>query len=67
MQKTLGFLSVVFLVQVIFSGATCPAQAQAEKAPYPAMAPLDRYLAPDRNSEVALARTAAPRIHFGRG
>ncbi len=60
MQKTLGFLAVVFLVPVIFPGATCPAQAQAEKAPYAAIAPLDRYLAPDRNSEVALARTAAP-------
>jgi hypothetical protein len=48
------------LVQVIFPGATCLAQTQPEKSPYPAMAPLDRYLAPDENSEVALARSAAP-------
>ena len=55
-KKTLSFLALVRVVQVIFSGATCLAQ----KAPYPAMAPLDRYLMPDENSEAALARTAAP-------
>jgi hypothetical protein len=31
-----------------------------QKAPYPAMAPLDRYLMPDEKSEIALARSAAP-------
>jgi hypothetical protein len=34
-------------------------QAQS-KTSYPSMAGLDRYLMPDRNAEVALARTAAP-------
>jgi hypothetical protein len=29
-------------------------------APYPAMAPVERYLMPDQQSEIALARTAAP-------
>jgi sec-independent protein translocase protein TatC len=37
-----------------------PGAAQAEKAPYPAMAPLDEYLIADENSEIALARSAAP-------
>jgi len=32
----------------------------AVTAPYPAMAPLDKYLMPDQQSEIALARTAAP-------
>jgi hypothetical protein len=36
------------------------AQAQDAKAPYPSMAPLDQYLMPDRNAEIALARSAAP-------
>jgi hypothetical protein len=36
------------------------AQAQEAKAPYPAMAPIDQYLMPDRNAEIALARSAAP-------
>ena len=45
---------------VVLPGATCQARAQAEKASYPAMAPLDQYLMPDANSEIALARSAAP-------
>jgi hypothetical protein len=60
MQKTLSFLAILFLAQLILPGATCLAQAPAGKAPYPAMAPLDRYFVPDQNSEIALARTAAP-------
>jgi hypothetical protein len=36
------------------------AQAQDSTAPYARMAPLDEYLIPDRNAEIALARTAAP-------
>jgi len=59
-KKTLSFLALAFLVQVVLPGATRQARAQAEKASYPAMAPLDQYLMPDRNSEIALARSAAP-------
>jgi len=59
MQKnTLTFLALGFLVLVARPGAIC--QAQAEKASYPAMAPLDQYLIPDVNSEIAMARSAAP-------
>jgi hypothetical protein len=53
-------IALAFLVQVVIPGATCPARAQAEKVPYPAMAPIDQYLMPDENSEIALARSAAP-------
>jgi hypothetical protein len=60
MQKKLSFLAAVFLAPGIFPGAICLAQTQAEKAPYPAMARLDQYLAPDENSEIALARSGAP-------
>jgi hypothetical protein len=41
-------------------GAFVGARAQAEKTPYPAMAPLDQYLIADQNAEIALARSAAP-------
>jgi hypothetical protein len=58
--KILSFLALAFLAQLVIPGATCQAQAQAEKAPYPGMAPLDQYLMPDENSEIALARSAAP-------
>jgi hypothetical protein len=45
---------------VVISGTAGAAKAADEKTPYPAMAPLDKYLIADRNSEIALARSAAP-------
>jgi hypothetical protein len=36
-------------------------QAQENKSPYPSMAPLAQYLMTDRNAEIALARSAAPK------
>jgi hypothetical protein len=49
------------LVEVFLFGTICQGRAQAEKTPYPAMAPLDQYLIPDKDSEITLARTAAPK------
>jgi hypothetical protein len=46
------------LVQILISGATLSARAQANS--YASMAPLDQYLISDENTEIALARTAAP-------
>jgi hypothetical protein len=34
---------------------------QNSNSPYPSMGPLDQYLMTDRNAEIALARTAAPK------
>jgi len=59
-QKTVKLIALAFLVQVVLPVTTCQAQAHAEKASYPAMAPLDQYLISDGNSEIALARSAAP-------
>ena len=42
-----------------------PAQAQESKALYPAIAPLDQYLIADRDAEIALAKSAAPRALSG--
>jgi len=47
-----------FVLAVV--GTVSQAQTQDPKAPYPSMAPLDRYLMADRNAEIALARSAAP-------
>ena len=44
----------------VFICMLCQAKAQEAKALYPNMAPLDQYLMADRNSEIALARSAAP-------
>jgi hypothetical protein len=59
-KKALRFLASTFLVAVVLPSATSQARAQAQKASYPVMAPLDQYLIPDGNSEIALARSAAP-------
>jgi len=59
-KKMIRLVALAFLVEVVFSCASGQARTQAEKADYPAMAPFDQYLMPDENSEVELARSAAP-------
>jgi hypothetical protein len=49
----------VFMLAVVLSAAR-PAQSQDAKTLYPSMAPVEQYMMADRNSEVALARSAAP-------
>ena len=62
MRKNLKAIAfTVLFVQLGLFAAICQAQAQADKAPYPAMASLDQYLISDKDSEIALARTAAPK------
>jgi hypothetical protein len=58
-HKTIKLVAMAFLAQVVSLGGIC--QAQADNPAYPAMAALDQYLMPDENSEIALARSAAPR------
>jgi hypothetical protein len=41
-------------------GTAHQAVAQDAAVPYPKMAPVDQYLMPDRDAEIALARSAAP-------
>ncbi len=49
----------VIALALIVSAAP-PSPAQDGKTPYPNMAPAEQYLMPDRNAEIALARSAAP-------
>jgi len=61
MQKNkLGVIAVETIALVVFLGAAWHATAQDTKTPYPNMAPVEQYLMPDRGSEIALARSAAP-------
>ena len=60
MQKPVKLLALAFLVQVVSWSAIRQARAQSE-SPYPAMAPLNQYLITDEASEIALARSAAPK------
>src|SRR3974390_2728730 len=61
MQETITrLLACAILASVVMASAARPARAQAGATPYPKMAPLDQYLITDVNSEIALARSAAP-------
>jgi hypothetical protein len=55
--KIIGLASSLLVFAL---GASSQAKAEDAKGPYPSMAPLARYLIPDRNAEIALARSAAP-------
>jgi hypothetical protein len=50
------------LVVAVLCAFAAPLQTRAQdpKTPYPRMAPVDEYLMPDRDAEIALARSAAP-------
>jgi hypothetical protein len=51
--------SLILMLSSVF-GLSRQTWAQDAKAQYPSMAPLDQYLIADRNTEIALARSAAP-------
>jgi hypothetical protein len=51
---------LAFLVQGAATVLPWQAWGQPQKTPYATMAPLDQYLIPDQNSEISLARSAAP-------
>jgi hypothetical protein len=59
-KKIIGVIALAFLMLAVLPGVTGLAVAQSGKDPYPVMAPLNQYLSPDQNSEIGLARTAAP-------
>jgi hypothetical protein len=50
------------LVVAVICAFAAPLQMRTQdpKTPYPSMAPVDQYLMPDRDAEIALARSAAP-------
>jgi len=45
---------------LVVLGTAHQSMAQDATTPYPKMAPIDQYLMPDREAEIALARSAAP-------
>lgn len=58
--KKVGAVAIQSITLAVMLGPPRHAMAQDARAPYPSMAPLDQYLVEDRNSEIALARSAAP-------
>ena len=59
-RRIVGTIAVGSLVLVVVLITAWQALAQDAKTPYLTMAPLDQYLMPDRNAEIALAQSAAP-------
>ena len=55
--KTILFAT---LLMTVSAGASSALWSQESAASYPNMAPIDQYLMTDRNSEIAMARSAAP-------
>jgi hypothetical protein len=58
--KKTGVLALVVLFALGLVGFALPVEAQGVAAPYAVAAPLSQYLIPDKDSEIALARSAAP-------
>jgi len=56
----IGAIALQTIATVFMLGTAWHAMAQDAKGPYPSMAPVEQYLMEDRNSEIALARSAAP-------
>jgi len=53
--------AVFTLAPAVVLSLALGAQTQKAAAPYPQMAPIDQYLMADRDAEIALAKTAAPK------
>jgi hypothetical protein len=59
-RKKADAIAVKCMVVIAVLGGAWHAIAEDAKAPYPNMAPVEQYLMEDRDSEIALARSAAP-------
>ena len=56
-----GIIAVAFAVIIVIVATPCVAQSQSDSGHYQAQAALGQYLIADRDSEIALARSAAPK------
>jgi hypothetical protein len=59
-KKSISCFKLLALSQVVLACTVCHVSAQAANAPYAVAAPLDQYFMASKDSEVALARSAAP-------
>lgn len=58
--RKIGTIAMECVALAVLLGTTWHALAKDATTTYPSMAPVDQYLMADRDSEIALARTAAP-------
>jgi hypothetical protein len=59
-KKVIIGVNLIILLPGVLLCATAQLGLQAQLAPYPAVAPLNRYFIPAKASEIELARSAAP-------
>jgi hypothetical protein len=59
-KKNVGAIAIKSFALLVVLGTAHQAMAQEAPTPYPKMAPIEQYLMTDRDTEIALARTAAP-------
>jgi hypothetical protein len=59
-KKMVHAIAIKSFALLFVLGTAYQATAQETTTPYPKMAPIDQYLMPDRDAEIALARSAAP-------
>ena len=60
-QRLIRMIRMTVLVPAVLLSPVTYAQPQKPDTPYPTRAPLDQYLMADPDSEIALARSAAPK------
>src|SRR5260370_170719 len=59
-RKMAQNIVLAYFTFAVALGGARQSWAQNDQVPYPSMAPLDQYLMTDRNTEIILARSAAP-------
>ena len=59
-MRAIAISAFAILVLLVASSRIRQPRAHAQTSSYSAMAPLNQYLIPDENTEIALARSAAP-------
>jgi hypothetical protein len=59
-MRAIAIFAFAILVLLVASSRMSQPRAHAQTSSYSAMAPLNQYLIPDKNTEIALARSAAP-------
>lgn len=59
-KNKIGAILIKSFALLVVLGTAHQTMAQDATTPYPKMAPIDQYLMPDREAEIALARSAAP-------
>jgi len=60
MSRKISAIAITGFALLVVLGTAYPARSQNAATKYTKMAPVDQYLMPDRDAEIALARSAAP-------